>query len=241
MRERAGSNASRCGAIALLVSVSGPLLAAEPAGSPRQSRQAPAPDVELDETVVQGNRLKPTRDAQKIVNWLKLLAGKFRYEGVVDIQVDADDRAERPVQGSADCTAFGRAPGVHCELRVYWPEVRSRDGAEVPGGAATLLPAMIQYGLNPDSIGIRFLLVDNKGLSHYGQGYLVADTLTTTTSCSDLPGNCQRITRITPSIDGMTVDMQFEVEMDFQNVFRYRFRLQRIGQVPEGAISGGRQ
>lgn len=239
--ERAGSNASMSAAIALLLSAAcGMLPAAEPAASTRQAQRAPA-DMELDEAVVQGNRLKPTRDPQKIVNWLKLLAGQFRYEGVVELQADAGTRADRQAQGSADCTPFGLAPGVHCEIRVSWPGAQGADGAEIPGGAPTLLPAMIQYGLNPDNIGIRFLLVDNKGLSHYGQGYLVSDTLTTTTPCSELPGNCQRITRITPSVDGMTVDMQFEVEVDLQNVFRYRFQLHRVGKLPEGAISGGQR
>jgi hypothetical protein len=236
--ERAGSIATSSAAIALLLAVSGVLPAAEPAGSTRQAQRAAA-DMELDEAVVQGNRLKPTRDPQKIVNWLKLLAGQFRYEGVVELQADAGTGAERQAQGSADCTPFGLAPGVHCELRVTWPGARGVDGAEVPGGTPTLLPAMIQYGLNPDNIGIRFLLVDNKGLAHYGQGYLVSDTLTTTTPCSELPGNCQRITRVTPSVDGMTVDMQFEVEVDFQNLFRYRFQLHRVGKPPEGAVSGG--
>jgi hypothetical protein len=233
--ERAG-NLLRSGIFALLLAVSGTAPAADPAGSPRQ-QTAPV-DEELDEAVVQGNRLKPTRDPQKIVNWLKLLTGKFRYEGAVEIQVDAD-RATRQAQGSADCTAFGLAPGVHCELRVSWPVVQGEGGAELEGGTSTLLPAMIQYGLNADNVGIRFLLVDNKGLAHYGQGYLVNDTLTTTTPCSDAPGNCQRITRITPGIDGQIVDMQFDIERDFQNTASYRFRLRRQGEAPAGAISGG--
>ena len=237
MDERASGNTLRSGICALLLAVSGALPAADQ-GSPRQPLRPALPDQELDEAVVQGNRLKPTRDPQKIVNWLKLLVGKFRYEGGVEIQVEAD-RARRQAQGSADCTAFGLAPGVHCEIHLFWPGVQGAGGVEIPGGAPTLLPAMIQYGLNPDNIGIRFLLVDNKGLAHYGQGYLVNDTLTTTTPCSEASGNCQRITRVTPSVDGQTVDMQFDIERDLQNVASYRFRLLRQDQAPEGAISGG--
>jgi hypothetical protein len=234
--ERAGGKLLRNGIFALLLAVSGAATAADPAGSSR-GQTMPA-DEELDEAVVQGNRLKPTRDPQKIVNWLKLLVGKFRYEGAVEIQMDAD-RATRQAQGSADCTAIGLAPGVHCEIRVFWPAAHGEGGAEVAGSASSLLPAMIQYGLNPDNVGIRFLLVDNKGLAHYGQGYLVNDTLTTTTPCSDAPGNCQRITRITPGVDGQIVDMQFDIERDFQNAASYRFQLHRQGQAPAGAISGG--
>jgi hypothetical protein len=237
--KRGGSHLSRCGIIALLLSVSSALPAADPAGTPARSPQAAASDVELEEAVVQGNRLKPTRDPQKIVNWLKLLVGKFRYEGAVEIQLDAGNRGERQAQGSADCTAIGLAPGVPCEIRVWWPDVRGEDGVEIQGGVSTLMPAMIQYGLNPDNVGIRFLLVDNKGLAHYGQGYLVNDTLTTTTPCSDAPGDCQRITRITPSIDGKIVDMQFDIERDLQNAASFKFLLHRQGQAPAGAVSGG--
>jgi hypothetical protein len=238
---RAGSHLLRSGSIALLLSVSSGLLAADQNGSPRPSPRARLPDLELDEAVVQGNRLKPTRDPQKIVNWLKLLVGQFRYEGDVEIQVEDANRTARPVKGAADCTAFGRAPGVHCAIRVTWPDVNGSEGFAAHGGVSPLSPAMIQYGLDPDHLGIRFLLVDNQGLSHYGQGYLVNDTLTTTSPCPDMLGDCQRITQITPSIDGMTVAMQFEVQRDFQNVMRYRFQLHRLGKAPEGAISGGGQ
>jgi len=237
VHKHAGGNALRSCILVLLLAVSGALPAADPAGTSRQPPQMRLADEELDEAVVQGSRLKATRDPQKIVNWLKLLVGKFSYEGVVEIQLDAE-RVTRQAQGSTDCMAFGLAPGVHCEIRVTWPAVQGAGGAEVAAGASTLLPAMIQYGLNPDNVGIRFLLVDNKGLAHYGQGYLVNDTLTTTTPCSDDPGNCQRITRITPGIDGQLVDMQFDIERDLQNAASFRFRLHRQGAVPADAISG---
>ncbi len=200
---------------------------------------AAAPDEELDEVLVNGVRIKATRDPQKIVNWLKLLVGQFRYDGYVQPRRDGAIGNLLRVQGGADCTAFGKAPGVQCQINVTWPDAQGADGNEIPGGVSTLAPSITQYGLDPDHLGIRFLQVDNKGIASYGQGYLFGDTLTTTTPCADIPGDCQRITKISARVDGKTVEMQIDIQKDSERLVRFKFMLNRIGKVSEGAISGG--
>lgn len=202
---------------------------------------APAAEAvqELDEVLVNGVRIKATRDPQQIVNWLKLLVGQFRYEGFVQPRIEGALPAMLRARGSADCTAFGKAPGVQCQINVYWPEPEGVDAAAVLGGISSLTPAIAQYGLDPDRLGIRYLQVDNKGIASYGQGYLFGDTLTTTTPCADIPGDCQRITKISARIDGRTVEMQTDIMKDSERLVRYKFTLHRVGKTPEGAISGG--
>jgi hypothetical protein len=208
---------------------------------PAPALAAGASNEELDEVLVNGVRIKPTRDPQQIVNWLKLLVGQFRYTGYVDLRAPGLPVQLLPVQGVTDCNPFGRAPGVHCEMKVAWAEVKGPDGEELPGGHSTLLPAMVEYGLDTDRLGIRFLQVDNEGTADFGSAYLVQGTLTTTTPCPNLSGECRRISRITPTVDGKRVEMLIDIERNYRRVVRYRFMLQRVGEVPEGAISGSAQ
>jgi len=191
---------------------------------------------QLGQVTVEGTRLKATRSAQKIVDWLKRLVGPFRYEGSVELGGEGASRQALPVSGVADCTAFGRASGVSCTMMVTWPEVHGENGAQVPGGVSTLAPAIIQYGLDPDHIGIRYLQVDNKGLANYGQGYLVGDTLTTTTPCVGIEGECRRITTIDAHPDGNTTEMRIDIEQDFVRTVRFSFVLHRLspGQFRRG-------
>jgi hypothetical protein len=195
-------------------------------------------DNELDDVLVRGARIKPTRDPQQIVNWLKLLVGEFSYGGFVQLRGEGVSRELLTVNGAASCTAFGRAPGVHCELNAVWPEKKGPNGEDLIGGVSTLSPAMVEYGLDTDRLGIRFLQVDNRGMAYHGRDYLVGNTLTTVTPCPDMP-DCTRTTRITPRIDGKLVEIEIEIEKEYQRVARFRFVLQRTDAVPEGAISGG--
>jgi hypothetical protein len=194
---------------------------------------------ELDEVLVNGSRVRPNRDPQQVVNWLKLLVGQFRYTGYVEASAEGVPREMLRVRGKADCIAFGLAPGVICRIDVTWPEVRGPGEAVVPGGISSLAPAMVQYGLDKDRYSIRYMQVDNKGLADRGHGYLVADSLVTSAPCVGLEGNCQRISRITPRDDGRIIDMQVDFERDAERIARFRFILHRAGEVAEGAFSGG--
>jgi hypothetical protein len=194
---------------------------------------------QLDEVLVNGRRVKPNRDPQQIVNWLKLLVGQFRYTGFVEVKAEGVPSAPRQVRGKADCIAFGLAPGVICRIDVNWPEVHGPNGEEVPGGISSLTPAMVQYGLDADRLAIRYMQVDNKGMADRGHAYLVSDSLVTTAPCMGIEGNCQRISRITPQVDGRIVEMQVDFVRDSEPIASYRFVLRRVGAVAEGAISGG--
>jgi hypothetical protein len=166
--------------------------------------------------------------------------GKFSYGGYVQLRGEGVSRDLLRVNGAANCTAFGRAPGVHCELNAVWPERKGPYGEELIGGVSTLSPAMVEYGLDTDHLGIRYLQVDNRGMAYYGQAYLVANTLRTITPCPDMP-ECTRTTSITPHVDGKMVEIEIEIEKELERRARFRFVLQRTDAVPEGAISGGEQ
>jgi hypothetical protein len=206
-----------------------------------QAMSADASDAELDEVLVNGVRIKPTRDPQAIVNWLKLLVGKFDYGGFVQLRGEGVSRDLLRVNGAANCSAFGRAPGVHCEINALWPEKKGPNGEDLLGGVSTLSPAMVEYGLDTDRLGIRYLQVDNKGLAYFGAAYLVGNTLTTTMPCPEDPVDCKRTTRVTAHVDGKLVEIEVEIEKALERKARLRFVLQRLDEVPEGAISGGGQ
>lgn len=98
---------------------------------------------------------------------------------------------------------------------------------------------MVQYGLDVDRYGIRYMQVDNQGMADRGNGYLIADSLLTTAPCMGIEGDCQRISRITPQVDGRIVEMQVDFERDSERIAHYRFVLHRAGEVTEGAITDG--
>jgi hypothetical protein len=198
----------------------------------RDSGRSSDKDLELSEVVVSGAHIKADRNPQNIVNWLKRLVGQFRYTGFVQLSGDGVSPLLLVVDGGSDCRAFGRAPGVHCELNVRWPETRGGEGQEVPGGISTLTPAMVEYGLDSDHLGIRFMQVDSKGYADSGQAYLVGDTLTTTMPCVGLGENCQRVTRINAHPDLKIIEMQVEIEKDSERRARLRFVLNRVGPPP---------
>jgi len=191
-----------------------------------------AKDQELSEVLVSGARIKADRNPQSIVNWLKRLVGQFRYSGFVQLSGEGVSPMLLVMDGSSDCRAFGRAPGVHCEINVRWPETHGADGQDVPGGVSTLAPAMVEYGLDTDHLGVRFMQVDNKGYADSGQAYLVGDTLTTTMPCVGLGENCQRVTRINAHPDLKVIEMQVEIEKDSRRRARLRFVLNRVGPAP---------
>ncbi len=240
MKERTSVDALASWTIALLMLLPAtvPAVAAEAQAARESPPKAALPEEELDEVLVNGVRVKPVRDAQAIVNWLKLLVGRFSYSGYVQPRIEGQAANLLLVHGSADCTPFGLAPGVVCSINVSWPQAPGEGLKDIPGGMPTLNPAMVQYGLDTDHFGIRFLQVDSKGIANAGQGYLVADTLTTTAPCAEVAGDCKRITRITPRADGKFIDMQTDIEVDGRRQVRFKFLLNRLGDVPKGAISG---
>lgn len=194
---------------------------------------------ELDEVLVRGFKTKPNRDPQFIVDWLKRLVGQYRYQGYVDVRAEGAPRGRQAVQGVSECIPFGLAPSVQCSINVVWPEVQGEDGAEVPGGVSNLSPAMIMYGLDPDHLGIHYLQVDSKGFTTSALGYLDGNTLNTTAPCADIPGKCERVTRIEAQPDGKVIHMQIDINNEYTRVVRYNFALLRQSGGWSGETIGG--
>lgn len=191
------------------------------------SQAANAPDQELDEVVVTAKRSASTRrirDPAGLTAWLNRLRGEFTYEGLIELGSE-DAPRRRTVSGASRCGAYG--PSVSCVLHVSWQEVHGSDGEEVPGGVSTLAPAMAVYAVDLNYLGIQFLQVDSRGMADSGLGYLTGDTLTTTTACVHLEGECKRISRIEARPDGKLIRMQTDIEQDEKRVVRYTFVLRR--------------
>lgn len=195
--------------------------------SPTAVAAPPAlPDEQLDEVEATGER--KVRNPQILIAWLRRLLGRFSYEGYVELRGEGESALRQPVRGSGNCVGFGSAPGVYCTIQVAWPEVKGIDGAAVPGGISSLVPATILYGLDPDFVGIRYLEVDSKGMANAGHGYVRGNTLQTTTPCVDRPGNCQRVARINAHPDGKLVETQIDIQVDARRQFRFMFVQRRI-------------
>lgn len=201
---------------------------------------APPPDSpkkgtldELEEVVITGKEVKTeTKDLQA---WLKLLVGKYTYEGFVDL-CGHDQAADlRDVTGKADCVASGSTPNVHCTVDVRWRTTRGENGAPVRGGLSTLQPGLVVYSLENrldptiriNRWGLMFTQVDNKGVAEWASGTLVGDTFTSREPCVDIPGNCQKVTRITARPDSNEIAMLIDVRIDNERVLHQAFLLHR--------------
>jgi hypothetical protein len=215
-------HAVRLLALAALVASAASASAAQPAAA---SAKLAAQEQELDEVLVNGRRIRPERNMQAVVDWMRRLVGQFRYQGYVELRgADGAPLGREDVQGVSDCVAFGLAPGVQCSVKVEWPDVEGDVGAV--GGVSTLQPAMILYGFDPDHRAVHMLQVDNKGIADGALGYIQGDTLIASAPCEGIPGNCQRTTRITAKPDGKLIQTQIDIEIDGQRMTRYVF-LQR--------------
>lgn len=198
------------------------------AAAPAASGTASTPDQELEEVVVSGKRsndLKRNRNPTELAAWLNRLRGDFTYDGVVELGSQDSRIRRRTASGASKCGAFG--PAVSCVVQVTWQETYDSEGGEIPGGVSTLAPAMATYAIDLNNLGIQFLQVDSRGMADSGWGYLTGDTLTTTTDCVDLPGDCKRISRIEARPDGKLIRMQTDIEQDEKRIVRYTFLLRR--------------
>lgn len=210
-----------CQATGLLVSfgwLCGAALAAD------ASAPAGKADQELDEVLVTGARV--VRKPEKIIAWLNRLVGRFSYEGHVELRGDGASPRREAASGEGKCVPYG--PSVHCTVQVVWPEMRGSNGEALPGGVSTLAPAMVMYGMDLNYLNVLSMQVDNRGMADSGVGDLRGDTLTTTTPCADLPGNCKRVSRIEARPDGKLIRMQIDIEQDARRVARYAFVLRRV-------------
>lgn len=210
-------------AIAVTLLLSGVMQAAE-----LQSGYGDQQDEELEEVVVLGAKI--VRSRQAILNWLKRLVGHHSYEGYVDLGGEGASHGRRTVSGAGKCVPLGEI-AVLCESQVLWPDITAEDGSDLPGGVSTLSPAVILYGFDWKIAGIRSLQVDSRGMANGGPGELRGNTLTTTTACVDLPGNCTRVSRVSAQPDGKMIRIEVEIVRDANRVAHYVFQARSVAEV----------
>jgi hypothetical protein len=231
--------------LAFALMLSGPVFAAgftctQPADSGKRS----TPD-KREEVVVTGK--EPTTSTRDLQAWLKLLVGKYTYEGYVDLCGKGYAEDQRPVTGKSDCIAAGSTPNVQCTVNVRWPAARGENGVPVLGGVSSLLPAFVIYALENryvpemkiNRLALMFTQVDNKGVAEWASGTLVGDTLTSREPCVGMQGACQKITRITARPDSNEISMLVDVTIDDQRVLRQAFLLHRESNLQSGKRSKG--
>jgi hypothetical protein len=216
------------GLLALLLLLPVVVMSAAPTPTPTPTRpNRGAPDQELDEVLVTGQRarVKRVRDPKGLAAWLNRLRGDFTYEGEVELGGEDAPGDRQAASGVGRCSAYG--PAVNCMVQVTWTEMRGSNGEDLPGGVSTLTPAVSIYAVDLNFLAIQSLQVDSRGRADSGLGYLAGDTLTTITPCVELPGDCRRISRIEAQSDGKLIRMQIDIEQDEQRVVRYSFVLRR--------------
>ena len=170
------------------------------------------------------------------------------------------------IRGKGDCVAVGKGPGVQCILDVSWQEFREtiapsddvskRDAPAgsytLPGGTPYLAPSMLLLGLDPAQSGIRYLLVDDKGLPEGGVGTIKGNKATLKTSCVNGPALfaemkpppagdkdhpfriegpprvCNRIQRLEVKTDASVVHWSIDIEINGETWTRIEMTMRRV-------------
>ncbi len=219
--------------LALALMLSGPALAAGFTCAPPADAGKKSTLDELEEVVITGEAVET--DTKDLQAWLRLLVGKYTYEGYVDLCGEGNANDQRPVTGKSDCVGTGATPSVHCTVNVRWPAARGENGAPVRGGVSNLLPASVIYTLENRHIpekqlnrwGLMFAQVDNRGVEEWASGTLVGDTFTSREPCVDIPGDCRKTTRITARPGSDEISMLVDVHVNNERVMRQAFLLHR--------------
>jgi hypothetical protein len=202
------------------------LTAAAPREPPKED-----PDLELDEVLVEGR--KPVRNEQKVIDWMKRLPGRFIVDGSVTLHGSGSPDGPLQVQGRSDCAGYFANPAVRCELKIRWPEAKGPAGEALLGGVSALDPANMLYGYERDRAGVRYMLVDSNGIAESALGYLLTeDVLVSRTKCVNVPGNCERVVRITAPPDLKEVEMKIDLEVDGTKAVSFRFLMRRAPGSP---------
>lgn len=198
--------------------------------APAASQQGPVekePDQELGEILVEGS--KPIRKKPKVIDWMWRLPGRFIVDGTVEVHGEGGVKASQPVQGRVDCENFNTRPDVLCVLKIRWPAMLGPNGKALPGGISDLNAAQTVFVYDQGRIGVRYMLVDSNGIAEDALGYLlVGDTLVARRKCVNLPGDCERVVRITAGPDLKEVVMKISMEVESRVVASYTFVMHRV-------------
>lgn len=187
----------------------------------------------LEEVLVEGRR--PVRDSRKLTAWIDRLTGEFRYEGYVEWRGAVNGAMVRAeVRGGSRCVRFGKAVAVQCQINATWPEAQGINGADVPGGASPLSPAIAVFALDTSQLFIGDFQVDNNGIATGGKGWVLDDTLISKSPCADFPGRCERVLRLEAPPDGKVIRMRVDLERDGNVEASYNIQWIRL---PQGSAS----
>jgi hypothetical protein len=196
--------------------------------------------------------VSPATRAAKLAElevWLERLVGPFRYDGKIKVfyaatsKDSSDPGCEVGVcfvygdaQGDGSCAGIGEGSGVTCSIAVPWPPllvpfmfIKSGSPGELKWPGPFLDQAKVLYGVDPDSLGIRMLLVDGQSIAVEALGFLKGDTATFSTECmGNLAGpRCKRNFRIRAWPDEKRIELQFEVKTLGNVLAGYTFNLRR--------------
>lgn len=195
------------------------------------------PEEELDEVVVEGDRIKSRissyKELQKPLDWLARLVGEFRIGGGVELLAQDDAGDPLAVTGAAVCIGFGIGPGVQCDFRALWRETAESASEAITGGASTYNPAVLLLGFDPLAGSVSYIMVDARGYADTAGGTMVsADTMRARSSCFAMAARCDQVLRISASPDGETFEMMIDRQIEQQPAVRFRFVMERIPGTP---------
>jgi hypothetical protein len=129
--------------------------------------------------------------------WLAHMVGRFRLGGRVEskgmVRLGASGRPSNneqyvytttggDISGIADCAAVGKGVGVHCIMNATLPvvelDIANPWGRPPPSERVMLFrPAVLVFGINPDTAEIRASMVTDDSIAHTWAGRLEANTL----------------------------------------------------------------
>jgi hypothetical protein len=92
----------------------------------------------------------------------------------------------------------------------------------------------------PEEPGISYVMVDSKGFAELAVGQMLdANTMRSRSRCQSIPGDCERVVRITAAPDLRTVSMNIDLVVDGHDAVAYAFVMHRV---PDGkAVVYGRK
>lgn len=135
----------------------------------------------------------------------------------------------------------GDGPGVHCLISVPWlqpvvfqppPPFHHAKTTTITWPGRILEPATILFGIDPDALAVRYLLVDGKSIAEEASGSLQGDTVTFTTECVNESVSCrQKLSILAPEDGGkirMTLDISFRAQLGYERKAGFSFTLHRL-------------
>jgi hypothetical protein len=178
--------------------------------------------------------IEPVTEPAQVEEWLRRLVGRFKYDGMVQMGdcapvPSANGGAPPPptdlcqgITGKSDCITIGSGPGVQCVLNVTWRDIflvdfENGEAREIM--VSYLDPAMELYGLEPGSLSISRLLVNNKGLAENGRGSIKGHIAKFKSPCvntvvSRNAEECYRILRIEAKPDAKLLYAWFGIQLE---------------------------